>query len=246
MTTDWLKQRAKALKLYGLLSHWDEIHSESWIEQVIEWEETARIQRSLERRRSGAHIERFKSLADFDWGWPTQCDREVIDGWMRLNFINDSINPILCGPNGIGKTMIACNVAHEALMRGYTVHFTTASVMLNGLARLDSDTLLRQRIKYYTHPALLIIDGIGILSYTNRHADLLFEIINNRYEKKSTMITTTKSFMEWRDIFPNATSVVSIIDRLLHHSAIVNLEGQSYRLKESKDDRLVQHNQEKT
>jgi DNA replication protein DnaC len=244
MTPDSLLQRIKALKLHGLLSHWDEISNETWVKQFIEWEETARIQRSLERRTSGAHIERFKSLADFDWKWPTQCDRPAIEGWMRLNFINDAINPILCGPNGIGKTMIACNVAHEALLRGYTVHFTTASDMLQGLARLDSDTLLRQRIKYYSHPALLIIDGIGILSYTSRHADLLFEIINNRYEKKSTLITTTKSFIEWRDIFPNATSVVSIIDRLLHHSAIINLEGQSYRLKESKNH-LTQHNKEK-
>lgn len=243
---DLLLQRAQALKLHGLLNHWEDIRYRTWTEQIVQWEEAARAQRSLERRRSGAHIERFKPLVDFDWGWPTQCDREKIEGWMRLNFINDAINPILCGPNGIGKTMIACNVAHEALLRGYTVHFTTASEMLNGLARLDSDTLLRQRIKYYTKPMLLIIDAIGMLAYSNRHTDLLFEIINKRYEKKSTMITTTKSFTEWRDIFPNATSVVSIIDRLLHHSEIVNLEGQSYRLKESKDHCLVQHSQEKT
>lgn len=241
MMTDLLLQQANILKLHGLVSRWDDIKKESWIPQLIEWETTARIQRSLERRRSSAHIERFTSIANFDWGWPTQCDREVIENWMRLNFINDAINPVLCGPNGIGKTMIACNVAHEALMRGYTVHFTTANSMLNGLGRLDSNTLLRQRIKHYTSPALLIIDGIGMQSYTDRHTDLLFEIINHRYEKKSTMVTTTKSFNEWRDIFPNASSVVSIIDRLLHHSNIVNLEGQSYRLKESKN----QHNQEK-
>lgn len=246
MTSDLLLQRANTLKLHGLLSHWEDVKETPWVQQLIEWEETARRQRSFERRRSTAHIERFNSLADFDWEWPTQCDRELIEGWMRLNFINEAINPILCGPNGIGKTMIACNVAYEALVRGYTVHFTTASDMLNGLARLDSDTLLRQRIKYYTHPSILIIDAVGILSYSHRHADLLFEIINHRYEKKSTMIATTKSFTEWRDIFPNATSVVSIIDRLLHHSEIVNLEGQSYRLKESKNHRLALHNQEKT
>ncbi len=245
MMTDLLLQRANTLKLHGLLSHWDDIKEAVWVPQLIAWEETARIQRSLERRRSSAHIERFTSIANFDWGWPTQCDRQVIENWMRLNFINDAINPVLCGPNGIGKTMIACNVAHEALMRGYTVHFTTATDMLNGLARLDSDTLLRQRIKYYTRPALLIIDGIGMQSYTDRHTDLLFEIINQRYEKRSTMIATTKSFNEWRDIFPNASSVVSIIDRLLHHSNIVNLEGESYRLKESKNHQQYQHNQEK-
>lgn len=165
---------------------------------------------------------------------------------MRLNFISNAINPILCGPNGIGKTMIACNVAHEALVRGHTVHFTTASQMLNGLERLDSDTLLRQRLKYYIHPTLLVIDGIGMLSYTNRHADLLFEVIHNRYEKKPTFITMTKPFPEWRDVFPNASSVVSIIDRLVHHSKIVTLDGPSFRLKESNASILSQQNQEKS
>lgn len=245
MTLDLLRQRANALKLHGLLSRWEEIKYRTWTAQFIQWEEDARTQRSLERRRSSAHIDRFKPLVDFDWSWPSQCDREMIERWMRLNFISNAINPILCGPNGIGKTMIVCNIAHEALLRGHTVHFSTASKMLDGLARLDSDILLRQRIKYYTKPTLLIIDGIGMSTYTNLHADLLFEIINNRYEKKSTMIATTKSFTEWRDIFPSASTVVSIVDRLLHHSEIVNLEGQSYRLKESKNYHVTQPNQEK-
>ncbi len=185
-------------------------------------------------------------FTQFDWGWPTLCDRDAIEGWMRLDFIKDAINPILCGPNGIGKSMIACNVAHEALLQGHTVHFTTASQMLNSLERLDSDRLLRQRIKYYIHPTLLVIDGIGMLSYTSRHADLLFEVIHNRYEKKPTFITMTKSFPEWRDIFPNASSVVSIIDRLVHHSKIVTIDGPSFRLKESNANILSQRDLEKS
>ena len=105
--------------------------------------------------------------------------------------------------------------------------------MLNELAALDSDSALRRRIKYYTQPQLLIIDEVGYLSYSNRHADLLFEIISRRYETHSTMITTNKPFNEWRDIFPNATCVVSIIDRLVHHSEVINIEADSYRLKEA-------------
>jgi DNA replication protein DnaC len=244
MSTDFLFERARRLRFHGLIEHWSEVQKKDWVESLLQWEEIARHQRSLERRRSSAHIEKFKPLALFDWGWPSQCDRDAIEGWMRLNFIKEAINPILCGPNGIGKTMIACNVAHEALLQGYTVHFTTASQMLHGLERLDSDTLLRQRIKYYIHPALLIIDGIGMLSYTSRHADLLFEVIHNRYEKKSTFITMTKSFPEWRDVFPNASSVVSIIDRLVHHSKIVTLDGPSFRLKESNANVLSSPNQE--
>ena len=114
--------------------------------------------------------------------------------------------------------------------------FTTAAAMLNELTELDSDSALRRRIKHYTSPGLLIIDEVGYLSYSNRHADLLFEVISQRYEKKSTCITTNKPFPEWRDIFPNATCVVSIIDRLVHHSEILNIEGDSFRLKEAQEN----------
>jgi DNA replication protein DnaC len=110
--------------------------------------------------------------------------------------------------------------------------------MLNELAAIDSDSALRRRTKYYAQPALLVIDEVGYLSYSNRHADLLFDIISQRYEKKSTFITTNKAFSEWREIFPNATCVVSIVDRLVHHSEIVNIEGDSYRLKEAKEKNL--------
>jgi DNA replication protein DnaC len=245
MTPDLLIERAQRLHFYGLIEHCDEVQNKDWVETLLQWEEDARHQRSFERRRSTAHIEKFKPLALFDWGWPIQCDRDAIEGWMRLNFIKDAINPILCGPNGIGKTMIARNVAYEALKHGHTVHFTTASQMLDRLERVDSDRLLRQRIKYYIHPTLLVIAGIGMLSYTTRHADLLFEVIHHRYEKKPTFITMTKSFSEWRDVFPNASSVVSIIDRLVHHSKIVTLDGPSFRLKEANINVLSSPNQEK-
>ena len=132
--------------------------------------------------------------------------------------------------------MIVSNIASQAVLRGSTVLFTTAAAMLNELTELDSDSALRRRIKHYTSPGLLIIDEVGYLSYSNRHADLLFEVISQRYEKKSTCITTNKPFPEWRDIFPNATCVVSIIDRLVHHSEILNIEGDSFRLKEAQEN----------
>jgi DNA replication protein DnaC len=157
---------------------------------------------------------------------------------MRLDFIKDATNPILCGPNGVGKTTIARNVAHQSILKGFTALFTTAAGMLNELAALDSDSALRRRIKYYTQPTLLVIDEVGYLSYSNRHADLLFEIITQRYEKKSTLITTNKGFTEWREIFPNAACVVSIIDRLVHHSEVVNIEAESFRIKEAKEKNL--------
>ena len=235
MNIDLLLERAKALKLYGLISHWDEVNQTDWIEELIQWEEQERSRRSLERRLSSARIGRFKSLNQFDWQWPKSCDREAITECMQLGFIKDATNIVLCGPNGVGKSTIARNIAHQAVLQGNTALFTTAGQMLNDLASQDGDNALRRRIKHYVQPQLLVIDEVGYLSYSNRHADLLFEIISRRYQEKPTVVTTNKTFSAWGDIFPNASCVVSLIDRLVHNSEIINIEAESFRLKEAKE-----------
>jgi DNA replication protein DnaC len=111
--------------------------------------------------------------------------------------------------------------------------------MLSDLASQDGDNALRRKIKYYTKPTLLCVDELGYLSYSNRHADLLFEIISRRYQEKPTLVTTNKPFSEWRDMFPNASCVVSLIDRLVHKSEIISIEAESYRLKEAKEQSLI-------
>ena len=116
-----------------------------------------------------------------------------------------------------------------------TVLFTTAGQLLGELAALDSDSALRRRLRHYASPTLLVIDEVGYLSYSNRHADLLFELISRRHEKKSTLITTNKSFAEWSEVFPNAACVVALIDRLIHHAEIIALKGPSWRHKEAQE-----------
>ena len=232
-----LKKRANALKLHGLLAHWDE-HSEQdrqWITTLLQWEEVERKKRGLERRLNNARIGRFKPLADFDWGWPTQCDKAAISELMNLEFIRTATNVILVGPNGVGKSTLAQNITHHAVMQGYTALFIGAAQMLSDLCAQDGDNALRRRLKYYAQPQILAIDELGYLSYGNRHADLLFEIVNRRYEEKSTIITTNRPFSEWGEVFPNASCVVSLVDRLVHHSEIIVLEGESYRMKEAKE-----------
>jgi DNA replication protein DnaC len=232
-----LKQRAAALKLHGLLAHWGEVTEAElpWVKRLIGWEELERKQRGLERRLGAAHIGRFKPLADFDWSWPKQCDKAAVSAFMTLRFIEETANIILVGPNGVGKSMIAQNITHHAVMRGHSALFVNAAQMLGDLAAQDGDNALRRRLQHYARPDLLVIDEVGYLSYGNRHADLLFTIVNRRYELKPTIVTTNRPFAEWSEVFPNAACVVSIVDRLVHHAEILVIEGESYRMREAKE-----------
>jgi DNA replication protein DnaC len=232
-----LRQQALALKLHGLIANWNALPESDLpiVQQLIAWEDLERKRRGLERRLGAAHIGRFKSLADFDWHWPQQCDRTAVSELMTLGFIGEKSNIILVGPNGTGKSMIAQNIAHHAVMQGHSALFINAAQMLGDLAAQDGDNGLRRRLAHYARPDVLVIDEIGYLSYGNRHADLLFNIVNRRYEIKPTVVTTNRPFAEWGEVFPNAACVVSIVDRLVHHSEIVVIEGASYRMKEAKE-----------
>lgn len=238
-TLEMLREQARRLALWGLLAHWDELDDSdlAWLQRLLDWEEAERQRRSLARRLSQAHIGRFKSLADFDWSWLVKVDRVAVEELMQLEFIGEAANAILLGPNGVGKSTIARNIAYQAVLKGYTVRFVSASEMLNDLAAQDGDSALRRRLKLYAHPRLLVIDELGYLAYGNRHADLLFEIISRRYESKATVVTTNKPFAEWGELFPSATCVVSLVDRLVHRAEILTFDGESYRLKEARERR---------
>ena len=237
LNTEQLKQQAIELRLYGLQAHWQELTEEQypWLEQLLAWEIAERKQRSLEHRLSSAKLGRFKPLSEFDWDWPDKIDQTAIHALMQLDFLTEAGNIIFIGSNGVGKSTIAQNLAYQAVMQGHTVLFTTVADMLNNLAAQDGDNALRRRLKHYARPALLVLDEIGYLSYSNRHADLLFEIINRRYEQNSILVTTNRPFGEWNEVFPNAACVVSLIDRLVHHSQIIAIEGDSYRMKEAQE-----------
>jgi DNA replication protein DnaC len=230
-----LYARAKALRLHGLLAHWTDAGTAEWVERLIDWEEQERSRRSLERRLKDAHIGRFKQACDFDWSWPKRCDRAAFEALMTLDFLSEATNIVLVGPNGIGKTTLAKNIAYQALIHGHTVLCTSAGQLLGDLAALDSDSALRRRLRHYARPDLLLIDEVGYLSYSNRHADLLFQLVSRRYENKSTAITTNRPFAEWREVFPNAACVVSLVDRLVHNAEIIAIDGDSYRLKEAQE-----------
>jgi DNA replication protein DnaC len=229
------RDRARRLGLYGLLAHWDEVQDQAWLPRLLALEDAERGRRSLERRIHNARIGAFKAMADFDWAWPKKIHRPTIEELFTLQFIEEGANVVLLGPNGVGKSMIAKNLAYQALLRGHTARFTAASDMLTDLAAQQTSGSLARRLRRYCNPALLCIDEVGYLSYDNRYADLLFEVVTRRYEHRSIVLTTNKPFAEWSEIFPNAACVVTLVDRLVHRSEIVQIEGDSYRLKEAKE-----------
>lgn len=231
-----LRDRAHDLGLFGLYTHFDEVADADWPPWLVEVEEQERSRRSLERRVKTAKLGRFKPMADFDWRWPRKLDRSHIDELFTLKFVDEGANIVLLGPNGVGKTMLSKNLAHRCLLRGYSVAFTTASAMLNALAAEDSASALERRLRRLCSPRVLCVDEVGYLSYGNRHADLLFEVVTRRYELgKPVIITTNKAFRDWGEVFPNATCVVTLVDRLVHRSEVVSIDGDSYRLREAKE-----------
>ena len=151
---DTLRARAEALHLHGLLIHWTEVATQPWLAPMLDWEEQQRANRSLERRLKTAHIGRFKPLCDFDWGWPRRCDRVAVEALATLDFIKEAGNAVFVGPNGVGKSMLAQNIAHQAVIQGYTVLFTSAGELLGDLCALDSDSTLQRRLRHYARPQL--------------------------------------------------------------------------------------------
>lgn len=235
LKTERIRDRAKALGLHGLVAQLEDFADDAAIARLLDVEEAERSRRSLERRIKNARIGRFKPMADFDWAWPKKIDRPAIEEFLTLAFLDEHENVVFVGPNGVGKTTIAQNIAHQALMKGHTVRMTTASQMLNELVAQDGPTALERRLRRYTHPTLLAIDEVGYLTYDSRHADLLFEVVNRRQEGKSTLVTTNRGFKEWREVFPHATCVVALVDRLVHRAQVSEIEGDSYRAKEARE-----------
>jgi DNA replication protein DnaC len=205
------------------------------LEQLAQEEIAERSRRSLERRLRLSGVKRFKPMADFEWNWPTKIERDVIERALTLDFLPENRNLVLVGRNGLGKTMIAQNLCHAAVMAGYSVLFRSAGALLEELHR-QSPEGRRYKLRKYANVGLLCIDEVGYLSFDDKAADLLYEVVNRRYERKPVVLTTNRPFKEWNEVFPNATCIVTLLDRLLHHAEVTVIEGESYRVRESEQE----------
>jgi DNA replication protein DnaC len=202
------------------------------LEQLTQAEAEDRSRRSLERRLHVSGIKSFKPMADYEWNWPKKIEREVIERALTLDFLSEARNLVLIGRNGLGKTMIAQNLCHAAVLAGSSVLFRPAPALLEELQRQTPEGR-RRKLRTYANVDMLCIDEVGYLSFDDKAADLLYEVINRRYERKPVIVTTNRPFKEWNEVFPNATCIATLLDRLLHHADVTVIEGDSYRVRES-------------
>lgn len=228
-----LKALAKKLGIRVIESNWDDYSNQPWLEGLLEAEVRERDKKSLERRIKDSRLGQFKPMADFDWSWPTKIDRELIEELFTFYFMKEKANVVLVSTNGLGKTMIAQNLAYQSLMKGHKTKFIKASHMLANLAEAESAAALKRWMKKFCSAELLVVDEIGYMNYSPRYADLLYEVISERYQKHSTVVTTNQAFSNWAEIFPHAACVVTLVDRLLHNAEVVTIEGESYRTHEA-------------
>lgn len=236
MHTEDIVTALKSVGLAGVADKWGDFltHSEV-IKSIIAVEAQWQKDKKFNRLKRQAMLGVFKPIAEFDWSWPRKLNKASVLEAIELRFMASKGNIILVGGNGSGKTMIAKNIGWENLTRGNSTLFISASALLNDLQACTETKRLESRLKYYSNYSLLVIDELGYLSFASRHADLLFQLIDRRHEKHSTVITTNKPFSEWNTIFPNSASVGAMIDRLIQYGDVIAIDADSYRLKVARE-----------
>jgi DNA replication protein DnaC len=237
--------KAKRLGFHGMVTHWEEYSVQPWLQNLLAIEEEERGLRTFARRIRDAKIGQFKPLAEFDWTWPKRIDRELVDELFTFKFLTQAANVVFMAPNGLGKSMLAQNLAYQALLAGHDAKFVKASKLLDELAECDGAHARRRCLRKYCGVDLLVVDEVGYMRYGDHHADLLYEVISERYQNLSTVVTTNKHFKEWGEVFPNAACVVTLVDQLVHKCEVVAIEGDSYRQKEAMERQEAREKQRK-
>ena len=232
------------LKLPGALEAIDKVLSQAdgghvtaseAIHKLLKAQVTLRNDRRLVAAMRSSRLPCVKTLEDFDFSFQPSIKREQIDSLHELGFVQRKENVVLLGPPGVGKTHLAISLAIEAAQKGRRVYYGTLADLIDSLEQAQAAGRLARRLAVLSHPSLLVVDEIGYLPVSREGAVLFFQLISRRYEHHSTVLTSNKSFEEWGEILGDEVMAAALIDRVLHHCHLVNIRGNSYRMREHAD-----------
>jgi DNA replication protein DnaC len=202
------------------------------LERLVDGETEQRSARAAARRIATAKLHFVRQPDSFDWTWPSKINRDLVQHLLTLAFIRAAENVVFIGNTGLGKTHLACAIGREACLRGFDTLFCTAAKIVNDLTEARGRNMLGRAIRRYARPRALIVDEMGYMPIDHAGAEMLFQVVGERYEKASTIFTTNRPYRQWVDTFAGDATLTSVvIDRVTHHSHTVVIEGDSYRTK---------------
>ncbi|MFT5472367.1 MAG: DNA replication protein DnaC [Kiritimatiellia bacterium] len=212
-----------------------EITAMETIEQLLVEELTFRENRRIKTALVMGRLTTFKTLAGIDFSFQPSLDKARIQALAQLSFVERAEVVHLLGPPGTGKSHLATAIGIEAVKAGKSVYFIPLADLLGALAKAEREGTLREKIRFYCRPALLIVDEIGYLPVIPGGGNLFFQLVNARYEKSAMILTPNRGFAEWGEIFGSPVVATALLDRLLHHAIVIQIDGSSYRLRRHTD-----------
>jgi len=243
-TVDAIRQHLVSLKMARALEVLDhtirqlergEISPLEAINDLLSEELTLREGRRIKQAIKMGRLASFKTLSAFDFSFQPSLDRNRILTLAQLEFIKRHEVVHFLGQPGCGKTHLAIALGVEAVKAGKSVYFSTLAEVIGALAKAEREGTLRERLRFLCRPQLLIVDEIGYLPVIPGGGNLFFQLVNARYERGSMILTSNRGFAEWGSVFGDAVVATALLDRLLHHAVVVQIEGASYRLRQHAD-----------
>jgi DNA replication protein DnaC len=218
----------------GILSKADSgsVSAAEAIQELLGAQITLRNNRRLQAAMRSSRLPAVKTLEEFDFSFQPSIKREQIESLAELSFMERKENVVLLGPPGVGKTHLAIGLAIAAAQRGRRVYYGTLAELINSLEEARAAGGLRHRLSVLSAPSLMVVDEIGYLPVSSTGAVLFYQLMSRRYEHASTVLTSNKGFEEWGDVLGDEVMAAALIDRVLHHCHIVNIRGNSYRMRQ--------------